>query len=366
MEALHADALLLAHHQDDQAETVLMRLLRGAGTAGLGGMRLQDRFGSGLLLRPFLTLSKGEITAAMKRNDLCFCQDESNALPCCLRNRLRLEAMPLLQSYQPQASLHMAQTALRLQWDEDCLSSLAEDALQAAALRTPCAYALRTNALQSLPKAIGLRAIRKWFQLGVACVQGAAFNNSAMVERSLFHEDSLRLYNLVMKPEQRCINLPQGLQAERTAAFVHLLRQDGAPLASHEAPTPVPLPAHPGEYHLGAYVFRLSPLADSSVISKSATALCLSSALLASGLALRYPLKGDSIRPFGAAGSKPLRRYFTDRKVDSPFRPAWPLLTLDSNVLWVAGVGAAEATRIADHQAELWLLELVTPLPYPC
>ena len=82
MDELSADALLTAHHRDDQAETVLMHLLRGAGGKGLSGIAPRTAFGRGLLLRPLLELSKQELEAVLREADVPFRHDESNDSPC--------------------------------------------------------------------------------------------------------------------------------------------------------------------------------------------------------------------------------------------------------------------------------------------
>jgi len=93
-----ADALLTAHHLDDQAETVLMHLLRGSGMTGLCGMQTAAPFGSGLILRPFLGLSKQQLRAALTAENLPFREDGSNQEAVTPRNALRLAAMPQLEA----------------------------------------------------------------------------------------------------------------------------------------------------------------------------------------------------------------------------------------------------------------------------
>ena len=371
---LRADALLLAHHRDDQAETMLMHLLRGAGAAGLGGMRAITPFDGGVLLRPFLSISREELLSALQRNGLSHREDSSNAQPCCLRNRLRLGAMPLLTACQPRASQHMAQAAAQLQWDEDCLEGMAEESLRTARISWPGAFALRCAPLQTLPKALLLRVLRMWVHGALLLPRGGpdadstpdgTGNERAMVspELTLSLEDSLRLYHLALG--QGRMNLPQGLQAIRTGSFLHLSRQNGAPLTPFRGALPLRVLPQPGEYCLGPHAFRLNPLNGQPPAGLGRTALPLCAALLSQGPTLRYPQPGDRFHPFGAGGNKALRRYFTDRKVDRPFRAAWPVVALGSAVLWVAGVGAGEATRFPNSAQGLWILQSPADLPYP-
>lgn len=95
------EALLLAHHQEDQAETILLRLFRGAGPLGLGGMSYKSRVGSGDLLRPLLGISRREIEQYGTEHQLSWIEDESNQNQRFDRNFLRHEILPRLQARWP-------------------------------------------------------------------------------------------------------------------------------------------------------------------------------------------------------------------------------------------------------------------------
>ena len=370
-----ADALLVAHHRDDQAETVLMRLLRGAGAKGLAAMCVAGPFADALLLRPFLGLPRTALSDALRREGLTWREDESNAEPCSLRNRLRLCVMPLLEEYRPQAAAHMAQAAERLAWDEDCLHALAKDALKNAAVSVLPCCTLDCSALMASPKAVVLRSLRLWYEQGMACAMRSAdiehddsippapLPSAANVERSLSHTDSVHLYHLLQSDCTGSLNLPHALRAERTSHYLHLLHENGSPIPPCAPHLQQRIQSAQQDYRLGAIRFTLLPAQDSALPTNACT-LPLSSALLAKGLLLRCPLPGDMIHPFGAKGKKPLRRYFTDRKVDRPFRATWPVLACGQDILWVAGIGAAEETRLSNPQNAPLLLRLVGSLPY--
>ncbi len=95
------DGLLLGHHLDDQAETLLLRLLRGTGVAGLAGIQQQRQLGQGLLLRPLLDVSRQQLEQEARQRHLSWVEDESNAQTRFDRNYLRLQVMPLLQERWP-------------------------------------------------------------------------------------------------------------------------------------------------------------------------------------------------------------------------------------------------------------------------
>ncbi|TBT52011.1 tRNA lysidine(34) synthetase TilS [Vibrio parahaemolyticus] len=105
------DVLLTAHHMDDQAETFLLRLMRGAGVDGLASMRPTRDLGNGILARPLLGYSKDELMAYAKENDLKWVEDESNQSSDYDRNFLRNEVLPLLRTRWGNASSSISKSA---------------------------------------------------------------------------------------------------------------------------------------------------------------------------------------------------------------------------------------------------------------
>jgi tRNA(Ile)-lysidine synthase len=106
-----ARSIVIAHNQDDQAETLLLRLLRGAGLAGLAAMRPKND----AIIRPLIEMSRADIINYLRDRHIAFREDESNALPQYARNRIRHELIPFLEEkFQPQARKLLAETALIL------------------------------------------------------------------------------------------------------------------------------------------------------------------------------------------------------------------------------------------------------------
>jgi len=343
-----ADALLLAHHQDDQAETVLQHLLRGSGARGLSGMEeLSSRDGI-TLCRPFLRLPKQALIDALEGEP--YRTDESNYEPVCQRNRIRLSVLPALEAESPAAVRHITQSAALLRLDEDCLQAQADKLLKKALIDTPPFFCLRREALQRADAAISLRALRRFAEKGLAAA------GRKPDELSLSAEDSLALLTLLSAPEGTVLNLPGALHATSTARYIHLTRMAGdAPLTDAPAPLPLPLSAKRKTLRFGNITLRITPFTpDARPDGKRAVTLPQS---LAHTAVLRRPLPGDTIRPFGAAGSKPLRRYLTDRKVDPPFRRFLPVVASGKQVLWAVGLGAAESTRAGSEPSVLFTLQ---------
>lgn len=128
------DVLMTGQHRDDQAETLLFRLLRGAGVRGLSGMPAQRALGQGSLVRPLLDISRAELEAYARDHDLRWVEDPSNQDRQFSRNYLRHQVMPLLTGRWPQAHASMARSAAHLREAQGLLDELAQIDLAQASL----------------------------------------------------------------------------------------------------------------------------------------------------------------------------------------------------------------------------------------
>lgn len=147
------ELIATGHHAGDNAETVLMNLIRGCGLNGLTG--IPQRRGN--VVRPMLDITRRDIERYLEEHAVPHVEDETNADPAYTRNRVRHQLLPLLEQLNPQAAAHIAAAARRLREDEEELSRQA--ALAAAqALDVPEGIAVNVQALRELPRPIALRA----------------------------------------------------------------------------------------------------------------------------------------------------------------------------------------------------------------
>lgn len=161
-----AEVLFVAQHRDDQAETLLFRLLRGAGVRGLASMPAVRALGDGWLVRPLLDVGRDELEAYARELGLTWVDDPSNQCTGHARNYLRHRVMPLLRQRWPRAVENMARTAAHLGEAQQLLDELAEIDLREA--RTPSRYQwlpmprLSLSSLESLSLARQRNALRSW------------------------------------------------------------------------------------------------------------------------------------------------------------------------------------------------------------
>lgn len=304
MEKYGADAIALAHHRDDQAETLLLHLLRGTGLTGLAGMA-QDSVVLGVrVVRPLLDCSRQQLREILREAGIAWREDASNQDSRYLRNALRQQVLPLMEQLAPSASQRMAAAASILRDEDSLLEHQARQALGEAADYLPL------DRLHGLDKALQRRIVRLWWQQG-----------AALEERSLSHRQTEELLALVDAPVGSRCNLPGGCHGYRGWTHLHLLGRV-------ENPPQV----------------RLESAREAHEPGNGKTCQAMPRALL-DQCRVRTWQQGDWIAPFGQSGRQSLQDYFTNRRVDAPFRGRVLLLCRGSEVLLAAGVGAGGIPR---------------------
>jgi tRNA(Ile)-lysidine synthase len=301
-ERVGADRIATGHTRTDQAETVLLRLLRGAGARGLSGIPARR----GRLIRPLLDRSRQEGLDYLRRLGLGWRDDPSNATPRFARNRLRQRLWPVLLELAPAVEAALARTADLLRDDERALDRRARAVILAAGGAGPEVARLRGK-----PPAVQRRVVRR---LATAAGGRAATPEARHVEAALA---------LLGRHGPARASLAGGLEAARQDGRLVVRKTSRRTPRAPAEPVEVP---GPGRYRLGG----LGPMVE--VLAPAAAGLPWP-------LWLRTRRPGDRFRPAGGAGSKKLKAWLIDRKV--------PQARRDLLLLLVAGEGAAGAEVLA-------------------
>ncbi len=203
-----AAAIAVAHTRDDQAETLLLRLLRGAGTTGLSAMRARR----GRLLRPLLAVSREEVVAHLRARSLEWREDPSNADPVHLRNRVRHELLPYLESrFNPRARAVIARAASLLADEAAHLRREAEALLAASARHEEGTLVVRREALARAPLPVARAAVRE------------ALRRSGGLHRvGAVHVERVVAIGRGPAPAGRVLYLPGGRTVRFTSDGIHL------------------------------------------------------------------------------------------------------------------------------------------------
>ena len=283
-----------AHTADDNAETVLMHLIRGTGLKGLGGIApVREN-----LIRPMLTVTRQEVLAFLEAENIPYVNDSSNDTDAFLRNRIRHHVMPLLKEENPSLSRNLSAAALRLRQDEEALDGLAEPVQD-------------VNALRQMPPAIQTRALKKLLE---------AFG---VKEPEAEHIELLRRVILSDNPSARSF-FPGSIVIARE--YDALVKPDvREPLSTY----PLRCPGSTDIPELGLRV-TCEPVGETA----AEDGLCLR---LYENAVLRGRKEGDTIRLSG--GTKTLKKLYIDRKIPASRRECIPVIADSCGVAAVYGIG---------------------------
>jgi len=269
-----------AHTADDNAETVLMHLIRGSGLKGLGGIAPKR----GKLIRPMLNVTRKEVLAFLDEYALSHREDSMNATDIVLRNRIRHHVMPLMKAENPKFSENLSAMALRLRQDEEALSQLAASS------------ALCVTALRAQPAAIRARVLERFLKKNG--VKEPEAQHIKLAESLVFSDN----------PSARG-NFPGGITISRN--------YDTLEVPSSSKMPDYQIVCTPADEIINtAEIFTVNPVGTVRIRSRQA---------------------GDSIRLSG--GTKSLKKLFIDRKIPVSQRERTPVVCDDAGIIGVYGIG---------------------------
>lgn len=354
--AYNGEALLLAHHRDDQIETVLLHLMRGAGAGGLGGMP-EERLLAGIpLLRPFLGIRRNLLVEAMEEEKYAWREDATNNAPVSLRNRIRNELLPSMESLCQGAGESIARSAEILSLEEDYWRAETDRILNTVLTCWKGMAFVERTPLMKLPKALQQRVLRAFYAGATVCLQ--IHKPSDMT--ALTAEKTKEMVACLMGSESKVINLPLGLRTERTDQRLYIYSQE-----TLQPKLDAPTPSIPGETPFDEFLLTAELATSNGFAAESRRSETVDlSAFEGRKLTLRYRSPGDRITPLGMRGSKTLKEYFIDRKIDRPLRDFIPLLTYENEVLWVCGVGISDHIAVKDENSSVIRLTLAGKMPW--
>ena len=284
-----------AHTADDNAETVLLHLVRGTGLKGLGGIMPVN----GNVIRPMLTVTRGEVEAFLEEWCLSHIQDSSNHTDAYLRNRIRHHVMPLLAQENPQIGENLSAMALRLRQDEEYLSRQADfEILPGVETLKDMHPAVRSRVLETFLKQSGVREPE---QTHIAAAEALVFSE---------------------KPSARA-SFPGGVTVVRNYDRLEVLSRQSIPESA--------VLTCPGEAEFAGLRVICTPAdrilntPDTITVEPVGT------------ITLRSRQSGDTIRLSG--GSKSLKKLYIDRKIPAARRMEIPVLADSQGILGVYSIG---------------------------
>lgn len=325
-EDVEADGICVAHHQDDTVETVLINLIRGAGIQGLTGISAKN----GDILRPFLCVDRKEILAYLEEKGQDYVIDSTNLVDDVVRNKIRLNIIPMLKEINPAASKNIAQAAHHLEEANKMLSNIAicgeksEDGTIRVAVLEIESAASAEYALYSSLSPYGFRGKAITEILASLHSTGKTWTSEThqlVIDRDciLIREKQTEAFQGMKIPETGCYVLPRG---EKIKLSIRERKID------------------------------FSPSKEKFLITLDADAVTFP-------LHLRLAQNGDTFHPFGMKGKKLVSDYLTDRKKNL-FEKQSQLVLEDAKgqIIWVVGERTSELCKIKEDTKKILYIQV--------
>jgi tRNA(Ile)-lysidine synthase len=341
----HAHKIALGHNLQDQAETVLLHLLRGSGLEGLKGiMPLRD----GKYIRPLIDISRKEIIAFLNEAGIDYRQDISNENSAFLRNKIRLELLPYLKKeFNPRIDDTLAQTAEILREDNNFIKECVDKASKSTCIKKQKnRIVLNIQYISVLPIAIKRRLLKGLLESFNAEKNGITF----------LHINALN--DLLLKPKSgRKICLPFGIEARREYENL-ILERTGYCLKQMEYSYQVEIPGaiHVPERNLTVHLRILKKnKIEFNVKNKDYFDLDK----IRFPLVLRNRREGDWFQPLGMSGRQKLKSLFIDHKIPQRKRQEIMVLADQRAVIWIENLHLNDQVKITPETKNVLELEII-------
>jgi tRNA(Ile)-lysidine synthase len=334
-EAHGLDKVAIGQIADDQAETVLMRLLRGGGTRGLKGIPpVRGRY-----IRPLLAVWRKELLAYAGHKGISFVQDSSNNEEKYLRNRIRHRLFPVLQEYNPSIKLRLLHLAQVLSEDASYLDALADEIAKGILSRDEeGSISIPIPALRRLASALQSRVLQRAFAL----LSGSA----------LEYPHVTGIINLIQEHTGgKRIALPGGYEAITSHDRLAIGKQQEP---SEEMRGEIAL-IIPGKTTLDGFGIKIEATIaqEGTVFEADPDAAYLDYHQLVFPLRARSFRPGDNFIPLGMNASKKLKNFFIDLKIPRRERLKIPLVISGGNICWVAGLRIDERFKVTSDTQKI-------------
>jgi tRNA(Ile)-lysidine synthase len=335
-----AAKIATGHTLTDQAETLLMRLFRGSGLQGLAGIAPCV---DGVIIRPLIEIERPEIDAYLRKNRLTFCVDESNFDRRFLRNRIRLDLLPLLQKkFDPGIVPHLGRLAEIAREEDGIMEVIAQDLGQTAILRKAGLPYLDARSLSNLPRALARRLVRRF----ILELKGDL--------RSISFADVEALLGL---GENKEWHFGTEFLLRREKGFIYLKEKTLTPRAfslSWDGKKPLRLESS-GFTIQGKKLSRAKAIPCDFDDNRRAF---FDFSRLDFPLLVRSRKDGDRYRPLGAPGRKKLKEVMRAKGIPLSERKARPVFVSGRQIIWVPGCPAAEPFKVKKSTKFIYLIEI--------
>lgn len=326
------------HTLTDQAETLLMRLMRGSGLRGLAGIfPVRDD----VIIRPLLQVEREDVEAYLEKRKIEFRVDESNFDRRFLRNRIRLDLLPYLQeNFEPAIVQQLGRMAAIIREEDRLLDELTREKARKAIVGKSSDISLDLRALSSLPRALSRRVIREFIASLRGNLRKISFEDvESVLALAAGREYSLK-ERLVLRREGNRIFLKKAVQPE-----------DYEYRWSGEEPLEIK------SLSLSFTGKKLRKEKASSLGFDDRTQACLDLKKLKFPLLVRNRREGDRYRPLGAPGQKKVKEIMRARGIPLSEREKHPVFASGGEIVWILGLPVSDRFKIKEGTADIFQIK---------
>ncbi|MBU9710477.1 tRNA lysidine(34) synthetase TilS [Evansella tamaricis] len=342
---IQATKLALAHHGDDQIETVLMRQVRGSYN-GLQGIPVRREFGKGSIIRPFLCLEKKEIVKYCIDNHVPYRLDESNTQDTYQRNRFRKSVLPFLKEENPRVHQAFQRQSEWMKEDAILLNNMAEEKTwDTVIVKGKQKVTLSIEEFSLLPMPLQRR--------GVNLILNYLSPNAVSHMNAKHLEDILAL--MKRNIPSGTLHLPKGIVIEKSYDHYHFMY--GVLGNKEESQEKIEIPI-PGMLPLKMGRVRASILSKIDIDLKDESVFMADINKISLPLFIRSREQGDRISPYGLNGSKKVKSIFIEQKIPKGDRVHWPIVTDSHNkIMWIPLLKRSNLALVDEHTEKVVMLE---------
>nr|WP_230202405.1 tRNA lysidine(34) synthetase TilS [Paenibacillus ihumii] len=348
-----AASIALAHHADDQAETVMMRIIRGSGATGLAGMRMRRREHNVNLIRPLLRIYKAEILQTCQDAGIPYRIDSSNLQNKYARNAIRLDVLPFLGQYNEQLAESLNRLADTLGEEDDYLQQMTGRAYRELVTPDGAGLAFQVGPFAALHAALQRRLIKLILN----------YLPFGMEESDFVKIERVRQGVIQSSPTTWSLDLGGGLQCVReydTIRFIPNAAEgnDGLRYTYHVNT----VPAEVAIQGLGASLLFAQTTAGQDAVSMAhgKDRAVFDADKLVYPLTVRSRQPGDMMKVMGLNGTKKVKDIFIDEKIPPSLRSRIPIVTDgQGRILWIPGIRRSSIAAVGQHTSSVLLMTLV-------
>ena len=353
-----ANSIAFAHHGDDQAETVMLHLLRGSGPTGLAGMRIkrvEQRYEQKVeLIRPFLQIYKKDLIDACHEAGITFVTDSSNLINKYARNAIRLDVLPFLGQYNERLAGALNTTAKIVGTEDDYMAQQTEVLYKQLVSDTNQGLSFSVKSFQLLHVALQRRLIKLILNYSPFKMEESDFIKIEAIRERIMKQNPIN-WKLDLGGTLRCvreydiISFVQDVSDQNEAGYTYRIAQD-------EQQVSIP------EIRKKLMITQCMAGSGMDTIFSSANNIAYFDAdELEYPLTIRSRLPGDSMRLMGLNGSKKVKDIFIDAKILPSLRPYIPIISdALGRIIWIAGIRRSALATLHQHTTSIVRMVLVS------